>query len=214
MRIATLLCALFVAACGSLSQSSGGPTVSPSTTAGAPSPTASGTAGPTVVPASVANAALADFMRQTGRSDLRVCLYVDPATGADPSQLLVLLTSTVDGLRARGYSVLSAPPAACAEPPVFLRTNTVHPKMSGQGPVGTALTVTVPDPVFLHVAVTTRAQLTRIGGLSTRRGAEEITCTGDNCGEITSAIYTDTVEFQDAARRERLLFTGLGLLAP
>ena len=214
MRVATLVCAVFVAACGSLSPSSTRPTVSPSTP-GAASPTTSGTAGPTVVPASVANASLADFVRQTGRSELRICLYVDPATGADPSQFLALLTSTVDGLRAKGYSVISAPPAACAEPPVFLRTNTVHPKMSGQGPVGTAPRVTTPNAFLLHVAVTTNTQLTRIfGGLSTRRGAEEITCTGDNCGEITSAIYTDTVEFQDIARRERVLFTGLGLLAP
>ena len=98
---------------------------------------------------------------------------------------------------------------------MFLRTNTVHPKNSGQGPVGTAPRVTTPDPFLLHVAVTTNAQLACIfGGLSTRRGAEEITCTGDNCGEITSAIYTDTVEFQDAARREQLLLRGLGLLGP
>lgn len=215
MRIATLVFAALVTACGSLSQSAGGPTVSPSTTAGAPSPTSSGTAGSTAVPPSVANASLADFVRQTGRSDLRVCVYVDPATGADPSQFLALLTSTVDGLRVKGYSVISAPPAACAEPPVFLRTNTVHPKMSGQGPVGTAPRVTTPDPFLLHVAVTTNAQLARIfGGLATRRGAEEITCSGDNCGEITSAIYADTVEFQDAARREQLLLRGLGLLGP
>lgn len=215
MRIATLVCAAFVAACGSLSPSAAGPTVSPSTAAAAPSPTSSGTAGPTVVPPSVANAALADLMRGTGRSELRICLYADPATGADPSQLLALLTSTVDGLRAKGYTVISAPPAACAQPPVFLRTNTVHPKNSGQGPVGTAPMVTAPDPFFLHVAVTTDAQLARIfGGPSIRRGAEEITCTGDSCGEITSAIYADTAELQDTARREQLLLRGLGLLGP
>ena len=215
MRIVILVCAVLVAACGSFSPSSGGPTASPSTAAAAASATPSGTAGPTVVPPSIANAALADFVRFTGRSELRICLYVDPATGADPSQFLAFLTSTVDGLRAKGYFVISAPPAACAELPVFLRTNTVHPKNSGQGPVGTAPRVTAPDPFLLHVAVTTNAQLARIfGGLSTRRGAEEITCTGDNCGEITSAIYTDTVEFQDAVRRERLLLTGLGLLGP
>ena len=216
MRIATLVCAVLVAACGSLAPSSGGPTVSPSAAAAAASATPSGTAGPTVVPPSIANSALADLMRQTGRSDLRVCLYVDPATGADPSQFLALLSSTVDGLRSKGYSVISAPPAPCPQPTLFLRTNTVHPKNSGQGPVGPgARVVATPDAFLLHVAVTTNAQLARIfGGLSTRRGAEEITCTGDNCREITSAIYTDPVEFQNAARRERLLLTGLGLLGP
>lgn len=170
-------------------------------------------AGPTVVPPTIANTGLADFVRDTGRSDLRICLYVDPATGADRSQLLVLLSSTVDGLRARGYSVITAPPVECPQPTVFLRTNTVHPKMSGQGPVGTTPRVTTPDPFLLHIAVTTSSQITRIfGGLSTRRGAEEIACAGDNCGEITSAIYSDVAGFQDPARREQLVVAGLGLL--
>jgi hypothetical protein len=173
------------------------------------------TAGPTVVPPTIANTGLADFVRSTGRSDLRICLYVDPATGADRSQLLVLLSSTVDGLRARGYSVITAPPEECPQPTLFLRTNTVHPKMSGQGPVGTAPRVATPDPFLLHIAVTTSSQITRIfGGLSTRRGAEEITCSGDNCGEITSAIYGDVVDFNDPARREQLVAAGLGLLGP
>ena len=181
-----------------------------------PAPTSSAaTAGPTVVPPTIANTGLADFVRYTGRSELRICLYVDPATGADRAHLLVLLSSTVDGLRARGYSVITAPPVECPQPTLFLRTNTVHPKMSGQGPVGTTPRVTTPDPFLLHIAVTTGSQIMRIfGGLSTRRGAEEITCSGDNCGEITSAIYGDFVEFNDPARREQLLAAGLGLLGP
>jgi hypothetical protein len=173
------------------------------------------TAGPTAVPPTIANTGLADFVRYTGRSDLRICLYVDPATGADRSQQLVLLSSTVDGLRARGYAVITAPPAECPQPTVFIRTNSVHPKMSGQGPVGTTPRVTTPDAFLLHVAITTSSQIIRIfGGLSTRRGAEEIACTGDNCGEITSAIYSDVADFQDPARREQLVLAGLGLLGP
>jgi hypothetical protein len=161
----------------------------------------------------IANSSLAEFVRSTGRSELRICVYVDPATGADRSDLLARLSSTVDGLRAGGFSVIAAPPVECSRPTVFLRTNTVHPKMSGQGPVGTASLVTIPDASLLHVAVTTGSQVARIfGGLSTRRGAEEVTCTGDNCGEVTSAIYCDVLEFNDPARREQLVLEGLGLL--
>jgi hypothetical protein len=127
--------------------------------------------------------------------------------------MLALLSSTVDALRSKGYSVISAAPAECSQPTLFLRTNTVHPKNSGQGPVGPVPRVTTPDTFLLHVAVTTSSQLTRIfGGLSTRRGAEEVTCTGDNCGEITSAIYSSVTDFQDTGRREQLLLIGLGLL--
>ena len=176
-------------------------------------PTSSTTARPSVVPPITANASLADFVRSTGRSEVRICLYVDLTTGVDRSDLLVRLSSTVDGLRAQGFSVIAAPPVECSQPTVFLRTNTVHPKMSGQGPVGAASIVTIPDASLLHVAVTTSSQIARIfGGLSTRRGAEEVTCTGDNCGEVTSAIYCDVLEFNDPARREQLVLEGLGLL--
>lgn len=129
--------------------------------------------------------------------------------------LLRLLESTVDGLRAKGYSAFTAPPVECPQPTFFLRTNTVHPKNSGQGPVGPVPRVTSPDAFLLHVAVTTDSQLARIfGGSSMRRGAEEITCSGDNCAEITSAIYSDAAGLQDPARREQLLLTGLGILGP
>jgi hypothetical protein len=128
--------------------------------------------------------------------------------------MLALLSSTVDALRLKGYSVISAPPAECSQPTLFLRTNTVHPKNSGQGPVGTVPIVTTPDAFLLHVAVTTDSQLTRIfGGLSMRRGAEEAACAGHDCAEITSAIYTSVADFQDGVRRELLVVTGLGLLA-
>src|SRR6266550_7362104 len=87
VRFATVVIAVLLGGCASPTASSG-----PSATSSAPSTTAATlsppTARPSVVPPTTANPALADFVRQTGRSDLRICLYVDPATAADPAQML------------------------------------------------------------------------------------------------------------------------------
>ena len=75
--------------------------------------------------------------------------------------------------------------------------------------------MSTPSPSLLFVAVTTPSRITFIfGGLTTRRGAEEVTCTGDNCGEVTGSIYSDPTAFANAVERENLILGGLGLDGP
>ena len=148
----------------------------------------------------VADSALASYARETGRSEVAICLYVDPSTGLDAGAARASLQSSVDTLVRQGYTVLGARPVAlCPQAPVFIRTSTVHPKNSGSGlPVGTTARVTTPSPILLFVAVTTPSRINFIfGGLTTRRGAEEATCAGDNCREVTGSIYSDPSDRED-----------------
>lgn len=163
----------------------------------------------------VANRALADLARDTGRTGVAICIYVDPSTGLNADAARAALQGSVDALVQQGYSVFGAQRVAqCPQAPVFLRTNTVHPKNSCCGTVGTAPRVTSPSPFLLFLAVTTPARIATIfGGLTLRRGAEEITCTGDNCGEVTGSIYVEPAAFGRAADREKSILEGLGLLA-
>ena len=190
-----------------------GPSVPPSATvAVATTPTMSPSPSRPLV--EVANSALATRVRETGRSAVAICLYVDPAAGVDAAGALVQLQSSIDALVQQGYTALSTRAMPCPQAPLYLRTNTVHPKNSGSGPVGTAPRVTTPSPYILFLTVTTTARIATIfGGLTLRRGTEEITCTGDNCGGVTESIYTDPSAYMNAAIRERLLLEGLGLLS-
>lgn len=175
-----------------------------------PSPSASR------VPPDVANSALASYARETGRSEVAICLYVDPSTGLDAGAARASLQSSVDTLVRQGYTVLGVKPVVlCPQAPVFIRTSTVHPKNSGSGlPVGTTARVTTPSPILLFVAVTTPSRINFIfGGLTTRRGAEEATCAGDNCREVTGSIYSDPTAFAGAVERERGRATTKGTLA-
>lgn len=184
-------------------------TPNPSITASpVPSPRASR------VPPDVANNVLANDARATGRSEVAICLYVDPSTGLDAGATRASLQSSVDTLVRQGYTALGATPVVLC--PVFIRTSTVHPKNSGSGlPVGTTARVTTPSPILLFVAVTTPSRINFIfGGLTTRRGAEEATCAGDNCREVTGSIYSGPTAFASAVERENLIMGGLGLDGP
>lgn len=190
----------------------------PAATMSAPAPTAATplAASKRVAP-DIVNGALAVRARETGRADVAICLYVDPSTGLEVNAALLSAQVSVDALVRQGYTVLGARAVvSCPQAPLFLRTNTVHPKNSGSGGVvGTATRVTTPSPILLLVAVTTRTSISRIfGGLTIRRGAEEMACTGDNCGEVTGSIYTDPTSFASAAEREGLILEGLGLVVP
>jgi hypothetical protein len=143
-----------------------------------------------------------------------ICLHVDPSSGVDASAALASLQQLIDGLVGQGYSALGTRPVGpCPQAPLFIRTGTVHPKNSGSGSVAAVPRVTTPGPFQLYVAITTPTRIAAIfGGLTTRRGAEEIMCSGDNCRSVTEATYMDPTTFASGAELERRIFEGLGLL--
>jgi hypothetical protein len=210
--------ALLVA--GLLAASCAAPAVPASPAATSPTvataPAAPAASAPNRVAPDIANRALAARVRDTARTDVAICLYVDPSTGLNADAARILLQDSVDALVRQGYTALGARSVpACPQVPLFLRTNTVHPKNSGSGPVAPAPIVSTPSPFLLFVAVTTPARIATIfGGSTIRRGAEEAACPGggDNCLEVTSSIYTDPATFADAALRQTLVLDGLGLL--
>lgn len=190
-------------------------------------PSVSGTAAPTSPPsvasstaavrvdAVTANRALAARASEHGRTEVMLCLYVDPSTGSDVAAALTSLQRSVDALVLQGYTVLGARPVAlCPQAPWFIRTNTVHPKNSGGGrAVALAPTPAAPSPYQLWVALTTAGRISAIfGGLSSHRGTEEIFCTGDNCGSMTESIYTDPSTFVRPGDLENVVLEGFGLL--
>jgi hypothetical protein len=205
-----VMVALLVASCGTSAVRSGSSGTQPPGTLSAATPTSTARK-----PApDVANRALTEGARALGRSDPAVCLYVDPSTGIDASAALASLQGTIDILVRQGYGALGTRPAAsCPGEPLFIRTDTVHPKNSGNGPVAPLPRVTTPGPFQLHIAITTPTHLARIfGGSTIRRGAEEMTCSDHDCAEVTGSIYVDATTFASGTERERLLFEGLGLL--
>lgn len=144
-----------------------------------------------------------------------LCLYVDASTGSDIGAALTSLQRSVDALVLQGYTVLGARPVAlCPQAPLFIRTNTVHPKNSGGGrPVGVAPTAATPSHYQLWIALTTAGRISAIfGGFTSHRGTEEIFCTGDNCGTMTESIYTDPSTFARPGGLENVVLEGFGLL--
>lgn len=105
-------------------------------------------------------------MKDTGRADVRLCLYVDPSTGVDAPSILALFQGTVDSLVRDGYTILAASPVAvCPTAPLYLRTGRVHPKNSGQGKIeGIPVRVTAPSPFLLWIAVTSTTRIDAIFG--------------------------------------------------
>lgn len=163
-------------------------------------------------PPAVANAALAALAKQTDRVDVRICLYVDPQTARDESAALAMLQMTLDALVSSGYASLSATAALCPEAPLFIRTSSVHPKNRAAGRVAPVPRVNIASPWLLWVAVTTATRIESVfGGLTSHRGAEEFTCTGDNCGEVTASAYIESIAFDDPSARSRIVLEGLGL---
>lgn len=163
----------------------------------------------------VANQALTARARDTGRAEAgAICLYIDPNTGLDKDAALATLQSSIDALVRQGYSVLGARPvSSCAQAPHYIRTGSVHPKNSANGPIAAVPTVTTPSAFQLVFVVTTTARIKTIfGGMSSHRGTEEATCTGNNCGGATESIYADAGSFATPSERERLIFEGFGLL--
>jgi hypothetical protein len=153
-----------------------------------------------------ANRALAARAGEHGRTEVMLCLYVDPSTGSDLGAALTTLQRSVDALVLQGYTVLgSRPVALCPQAPLFIRTNTVHPKNSGGGrAVAPAPTASPASPYQVWVALTAAARI--------NRGTEEIFCTGDNCGSMTESIYTDPSTFARPADLENVVLEGFGLL--
>jgi hypothetical protein len=209
--LATLAALLVVAAVSvGMWQAATAPATAP--TPQTTSPTSS--PAPSRVPPDAANRDLAGRAQATGRSEIAICLYVDPAANLDPSSALTDLQSTVTALVRQGYTVLGERPVAqCTEAPHFLRTNSVHPKNSGNGVVAPVPRVSAPSPFYLVVAVTTPARMTSVfGALPSHRGSEEVSCTGDVCGSVTESIYAEPSVFANAGEREQLVLEGFGLL--
>jgi hypothetical protein len=137
---------------------------------------------------------------------------VDPASGIDPLVAVRSLQDSIDALVRRGYTALDSRASACPQPPLYIRTNSVHPKNSGHGADAPVMRVSTPSPYLLWVAVTTPSRIDGIFGGTIRRGSEEFTCAGDNCAEVTVSIYVDPAGYSDAVARETLILDGLGLL--
>lgn len=186
-----------------------------STQAGSSPPSAASSPPVVRVDAAAANRSLATRAREDGRNEVMLCLYVDPSTGSDVSAALASLQVSVNSLVRQGYTVLGGRPVAlCPQPPLFIRTNTIHPKNSGSGgTVAAAPRATTPSPYQLWVALTTPARISTIfGGFTSHRGTEEISCTGDNCGSMTESIYTDPPTFGRPGDLENVILEGFGLL--
>lgn len=206
--LATVASSIVLAACaGTLTEDHG-------RSATVPARSASATLAADRASSDTANRYLASRARETGRDGVAICLYVDPRSGQNAESARLALQGSVDALVQQGYSALSAQPVAtCPHAPLFLLTNTVHPTNSGGGPVAPPPRVTTPSPFLLFVVETMPATIAAIfGGLTTRRGSEEFTCSGDSCAEVTSSVYAASLEFADASTRERLILAGLGLL--
>ena len=146
--------------------------------------------------------------------EVMLCLYVDPNTGSDVSSALTSLQTSVNALVRQGYTVLGGRPVAlCPQAPLFIRTNTVHPKNSGSGAVAAAPRAATPSTYQLWVALTTPGRIAAIfGGFTSHRGTEEIFCTGDNCGSMTESVYTDPSTFGLPGDLENVVLEGFGLL--
>lgn len=167
------------------------------------------------VDAATANRGLAARAREHGRTEVMLCLFVDPSTGADVGVALTSLQTSVDALALQGYTALGARPVAlCPQAPLFILTNTVHPKNSGSGgAVAAAPPAATPSPYQLWVVLTTQTRISTIfGGFTSHRGTEEIFCTGDNCGSMTESIYTDPSTFARPRDLENVVLEGFGLL--
>ena len=202
--------------CGSSTRGAGsGATVPPAASDSSPSPVTSTPQAtrPTAPAAAVANLALSTRARDTGRTNVAICLYVDPPTQLDPDKALDMLQESIDALVSDGYSVLASPAASrCPQAPLYIRTSSVHPKNSGNGPTAPVPRVDRPSEWMLWFIVTTPVRNAAIFGASVQQhGAEEVTCTGDNCGEVTSSIYVAGATFADTFARRRLILVGLGV---
>lgn len=214
MRRLTAAVTLAVLSACSLQSPALGPGTS--STAARTSPPSTASSSPVVrLDAATANRGLAERAREHGRTEVMLCLYVDPATTTDAGAALNSLQNSVNALVLQGYTELGARPVAtCPQPPLFIRTNTVHPKNSGGGrSVAAAPTAASASPYQLWVALTTAGRINTIfGGFTSHRGTEEIFCTGDNCGSMTESIYTDPSTFGHPGALENVILEGFGLL--
>jgi hypothetical protein len=205
-----------VSACSATSPTLGpGATGAAARTSPPTSPSVASSAAGVRVDAATANVGLTTRAREHGRTEVVLCLYVDPSTGSDPGAALASLQTSVDALVLQGYNVLGARPVAlCPQAPLFIRTNSVHPKNSGSGgTVAAAPRAATPSPYQLWVALTTAARINTIfGGFTSHRGTEEIFCSGDNCGSMTESVYADPSAFGRRGDLENVVLEGFGLL--
>lgn len=179
----------------------------------APPPTASST--PTAISPSQMQA-LRQFLIDTGRSEISVCAYADPPSGVPADALMQAVTTAYIALRAdlEITSISASSVSACPHRPYFLATGSVHPQNEGPGtppprPIVDRGSISRP---MLFVVVTTPGEIRRIfGSLATRRGLEELTCSGGSCSEVTTATYLDPSSIADPVALRDLLVRGLGL---
>ena len=154
------------------------------------------------------------------RSSLAICVFDERG---DAPTVRVAVQSALDALHAAWalgpYQGASrAPVVACPRTPTLIATNTVHPKRSGQGPVGAPPMVSLDQvsPATLWVVVSPPERIAYAFGpdpLSTR-ASEEYVCYGHNCAEVTSSIYITPVTLADPVMLRVALLRGLGLLGP
>ncbi len=177
-----------------------------------PAPTATPTVAPT---AAIRIDGLRQMLAESGRASLRVCVFVDPASAASPTQAQTLFEDALTQLRA-GFATPIAVDlvSRCEATPVFLATNSRHVQNSASGlPVGSPMRVSKSEvsPTALIVAVTTRDKIDAIfGSLVTRRGAEQVVCDGGNCAEVTTSVYVADTAVSDPSARRAALLEGLG----
>jgi len=212
--IVQVLLSVAVVACGTREASTAAAgSASPARSDLASSPSAASARPSPVTPApAVADQAIAERLRFTGRTAFAICLYVDPATGLDAATALVETQDALDAVVRRGYTSLASRVSPCPQPPLYIRTGTVHFKNSASGPEAPVPRVRVPSEHALYLVVTTPSRIEAIFGGTIRRGTEEIACSGDNCAGVTESIYVDPAGFADPVARETLILDGLGLL--
>jgi hypothetical protein len=158
---------------------------------------------------------LRQLLSDTGRTALRVCVYVDPAASANAAQATTLFDTTLTQLKASFTPAIAVEAvSACQAAPVFLATNSRHVQNSSSAlPAGAPVRVakTEVSPQALVVAVTTNAKIDAIfGGLATRRGSEQMLCDGGNCAEVTTSVYIADSAVSDPDARKTALLEGLG----
>lgn len=170
-------------------------------------------------PRTIPRANLSDLPGVT-RPSLGVCVFSESGDVAIARAAVQAALDELAGAWALGpyQGAPRLPVGLCPRTPVLVATNTVHPKRSGQGPVGTPPTVPVEQvsPFMLWVAVVPPNRIAYAFGpdpVSTR-AAEENVCFGHTCAEVTSAIYTTAPTAADPVQIRLALLRGLGLLGP
>ncbi len=151
-----------------------------------------------------------------GRSDLRVCVAIDGGTTSinDATRLVRDAITSLNGdpgwyQITQRPSVIAGCPARAA---VLARSGTAPQASAGRPEISI---VQSPGPFFVHVYVTSAAQVRRVfETLADQVVPEEVTCAANVCEEVTKSLLVDDRTLTDAAALREQLRHALGLVPP